>query len=341
MPPECILNALTPSQSKNSQRLTFENFNGPFISHGIDVIADPDSTEAAVYVFAINHLPDLKRCTGVPSNEKCTSKAASRVEIFHHVIGSGVAKHLRSVQHSLISTPNDILAQAPTSFYVTNDYHYRDGVLRLFEVLFWGAKWSTTIFVKLDSLSSTNPGADVDARVAVSGIYNQNGLGRGANGEILIGCAGSGVLEIGQVSSESHTIQVVNSIKLDSAIDNPSYFSDSYANSTFDASGYLMAGLARAADLPKTTMDPNGIDGSMVWYIPFRSGERRGPKESNAMGPRLLFQDDGKRLRSATAAVMVAIDPKLEQGQRWAWLFVTGMFAKSTLALKINLENIV
>lgn len=223
---------------------------------------------------------------------------------------------------------------------MTNDYHYKEGALRFFEILYWGAKWSTTIFVELDSLISPNATAGVNARVAASGLYNQNGLGRGRSGEILIGCAGSGVLEIGQASSEDPAIQVVTSIKVDSAIDNPSYFSDPYANTTFDASGYLLAGLARAVDLPKTATDPNGTDGSMVWYVPSQSKLRQGSAKPGAMSPRLLFEDDGERLRSATAAVMVAIDPKLEQGQRWAWLFVTGMFARSALAVKVNLENI-
>ncbi|UPK96594.1 hypothetical protein LCI18_007529 [Fusarium solani-melongenae] len=324
-------------ESKQSQRLKFVNFNGPFNTHGIDVIPDHDSAEAAVYIFAVNHPPNLVHCPDTANLKECNATAASRVEIFHHVIGSDVATHLRSVQHSLISTPNDILARNPHSFYVTNDHYYKEGALRFLEVVYWGARWSTTVLVELDSLTSTDPAADVKARVAVSGIHNQNGLGRGKSGEILIGCAGRGVVEVGKASSENPAIQVVSSIKVDSTIDNPSYFLDPYANSTFDASGYVLAGLSRAADLPKTTRDPNGNDGSMVWYIP----SRQGAAESSTMSPKLLFEDDGDRIRFATAAVMVAIDPKLEHGRRWAWLFVTGAFAKSVLAVKINLENVV
>lgn len=321
-------------QSKQSQRLKFINFKGPFNTHGIDVIPDHDSAEAAVYIFAVNHPPDLTKCSDAMNLKGCKANAASRVEIFHHVIGSDVATHLRSVQHPLISTPNDILAQSPHSFYVTNDHYYKGGTLRFLEVVFWGAKWSTTVFVELDSLTSTNSTAGVKARVAASGIHNQNGLGRGRSGEILVGCAGTGVLKVGKASPENPAIQILSSIKLDSTIDNPSYFRDPYANSTFDASGYILAGLSRAADLPKTTTDPNGTDGSMVWYVP-------SAVESSAMSPMLLFEDDGERIRFATAAVMVAIDPKLEDGQRWAWLFVTGAFAKGAVAVKINLENVV
>ncbi|RSL86272.1 hypothetical protein CEP51_002894 [Fusarium floridanum] len=323
-------------ESKQSQRLKFVNFRGPFNTHGIDVIPNHDSAEAAVYIFAVNHPPDLAECPDTVNLRGCKANSASRVEIFHHVIGSDVATHLRSVQHPLISTPNDILAQSPHSFYVTNDHYYKEGALRFLEMLYWGAKWSTTVFVELDSLTSANPAADVNAHVAASGIHNQNGLGRGKSGEILIGCAGTGVLKVGKASTENPAIQVVSSVKVDSTIDNPSYFLDPYANSTFDASGYILAGLSRAADLPKTTTDPTGTDGSMVWYIPSRQGDA----ESSTMSARLLFEDDGERIRFATAAVMIAIDPKLEHGQRWAWLFVTGAFAKSMLAVKINLENV-
>ncbi|EXL70247.1 hypothetical protein FOPG_13905 [Fusarium oxysporum f. sp. conglutinans race 2 54008] len=328
-------------ESKQSQRLKFKSFSAPFITHGIDVIPDPNSAKAAVYIFAINHLPDSTTCSSTESAQKCVRKAGSRVEIFHHVIGSEVATHLRSVQHPLVSTPNDILARDSHSFYVTNDYHYKEGALRLFEKLYWDAKWSTTIFVELDSLISPNPTAGVNARVAAKGIYNQNGLGWGRSGEILIGCSGSGVMEIGQASSDDPAIQVVGSIKVDSTIDNPSYFSDPFANATFDASGYLLAGLPRAVDLPRTETDPNGTDGAMVWYIPLQSRQRQESTKPDAISPRLLFEDDGERVRSATTAVMVAIDPNLEQGQRWAWLFVTGMFARSAVAVKVNLESIV
>ncbi|KAI8721578.1 hypothetical protein NCS52_00299600 [Fusarium sp. LHS14.1] len=323
-------------KSKQSQRLKFVNFKGPFNTHGIDVISDHESAEAAVYIFAVNHPPNLAQCPDATKLKECQANAASRVEIFHHVIGSDVATHLRSVQHPLVSTPNDILAQSPHSFYVTNDHYYKEGALRFLEVVYWGARWSTTVFVELGSLTSTNPAGDVKAQVAVSGIHNQNGLGRGRPGEILIGCAGRGVLEVGKASTEDPAVQIVSSIELDSIIDNPSYFVDPYANSTFDASGYVLAGLSRAADLPKATTDPNGTDGSMVWYVP----SRQGAAESSTINPKLLFEDGGERIRFATAAVMVAIDPKLEDGQRWAWLFVTGALAKSVLAVKINLEHV-
>ena len=265
------------------------------------------------------------------------------MEIFHHVIGSGTATHVRSVQHPLISTPNDILARDARSFYVTNDYHYTDGIMRHLEMMFWGAKWSTTVFVEVDSLTSTSPQAGVSAKVALSGIYNQNGLGRGRPGEILIGCAGNGIMEIGQASSPSDpTIKVGASIKFDSTIDNPSYFFDPYANSTFNASGYLLAGLSQAVHIRETSLDPNGEDGSMVWYVPLHQGTQGGKSlNAGSMSPRLVFQDDGSRLRTGTTAVMVAIDPELEQGQRWAWMFVTGFLARSVLAVKVNLEEFV
>ena len=58
---------------------------------------------------------------------------------------------------------------------------------------------------------------------------------------------------------------------------------------------------------------------------------------------RILFEDDGTRLRTASAAVLVAVDPVDElnkgdvPGARKAWLFATGFLAKSVIALKVEL----
>ena len=53
---------------------------------------------------------------------------------------------------------------------------------------------------------------------------------------------------------------------------------------------------------------------------------------------RVLFQDDGSRIRSASAAVVVAIDPKLEEGKKRGWLFVTGFLSESMMiAVKVDL----
>src|SRR5690242_19899925 len=166
-----------------SRRLRFDNFDGPFITHGIDVIPDTVKTDGeAVYIFAINHVPENQ-----VSGEK-GPYARSQLEIFHHIVGSSSIKHLRSVHHPLITAPNDVLAQSPTSLYVTNDHRYRyHGLMRAFEDLYFGAKWTQVVHIRLNSLAAAEPTAGVTATVALSGMHNNNGLGHGrSDREILI-----------------------------------------------------------------------------------------------------------------------------------------------------------
>jgi len=106
-----------------SQRLAFENFNTTFVTHGIDVITDPEQGDGkAVYIFAINHVP-----------HESLPKTCSQIEVFHHVIGSPSIRHIRSIWHPLIRAPNDVYASGPTSVYATNDHRYTDGRMRALE----------------------------------------------------------------------------------------------------------------------------------------------------------------------------------------------------------------
>ncbi len=103
-------------------------------------------------------------------------------------------------------------------------------------------------------MDAADPAAGIDARVALSGLHNSNGLGRGPQpADIAITSAAGGLLHLAEVSADAGkgegevAISVKETLKLDSTIDNPSYFSDPYANATFDASGYILAGLTRVS----------------------------------------------------------------------------------------------
>lgn len=77
-------------QTKVSKRLAFENFDDPFITHGIDVIPDPDASQEAVYILAVNHVPNQavfprdgsSSPEAVPTD---TPRVASRIEVFQYV----------------------------------------------------------------------------------------------------------------------------------------------------------------------------------------------------------------------------------------------------------------
>jgi hypothetical protein len=319
-----------PIQTMRSRRLRFENFDGPFVTHGIDVIPDKEWTDGeAVYIFAVNHVPETQ-----PSGQK-GPHTRSQLEVFHHVLGSSSIRHLRSVWHPLIKTPNDIFARSPTSIYVTNDHRHRfHGLMRTFEDVYTGAKWTEVVHVQLSSLAASDPTFGVTAEVALSGMHNTNGLGHGrSEREILISSCTSGVLHIGRVPADgSGNITIVDSVDVDHVVDNPSYFADPYATPGDDRSGYLETGLARAVDLSRNQRDPSAKDPVMVTYVrPVAGGWEK----------RVLLEDDGTRLRSGSSAVLVAIDPATDSGSvksaRKAWLFATGFLSNSIIAVKVDL----
>jgi hypothetical protein len=318
-----------------STRLTLPDFPHPFITHGFDIYTFPDDP-TSIYIFAANHLPNPDYV-----NDKNAPKARSQIEIFHHTLNTTIATHIRSIHHPLIRTPNDIYATSDHSFYVTNDHYYRDGPLKLFEDIAYGtlAPWTDLVNVEISDLHTS--GADgVNVTVAAKGIHNNNGLGKGRDeNEILIGRAAAGVLVLAKPKLDKKPeLEVVESIQVGSTIDNPSYFSDPFAAETGrDASGYVLAGLARAAAFP----DLDGMDSVMVWLVQHardsKGAEAKGVDVKDTWTRNLIFQDDGKTIRSAATAVLVAVDPKENDGKKQAWLFVTGPVGKAVVASKIDL----
>lgn len=304
------------------------------------MISDPERRAGeAVYIFAVNHLPNpdfFSYSEGFairpqPEGGEIPPKAHSQIEIFHHVVGSSSARHVRSVWHPLMVTPNDILALTPAEFLFTNDHHYREGRMRVIEDLYAGAKWTNILHVELSAPSSAEASSGAKASVMIDSIYNNNGLGRGrTDDEVLVGSALGGSLHFGELSTGEmgKTLRIREVLLLDSAIDNPSYFADPFADSSGDASGFVLAGLARVVDLAKTVGDPAGKEPTMVWHA---------KKVGDDWEKRLLFEDDGSTLRSASAAVLLAIDPAKEGGKRRAWLYATGFVSSSVVAVKVDL----
>lgn len=255
-------------------------------------------------------------------------KPASRIEVFHHTIGGGSVKHIRTIAHPLIKTPNDIYALSQTEFYVTNDHYYYEGNLRYLEDLWPGAKWSNVIW------AAVSDDGTVQASVALDNLHNPNGLGRGRSAdEILVTSAAGGYMWISKLgSSDAKSIDVAETVDLDSTTDNPSYFSDPYSQVGNDASGFVLPGLTRGMDLSKTGHDPLGKEGVMAWHV------TPSKNVTGAWDQKLLWEDDGTNIRNAATAVLVAVDPKKEDGKKKAWLYVTGFSSENVVAVKVDLS---
>ncbi|CAG7915670.1 unnamed protein product [Penicillium olsonii] len=314
------LHVVDPKTMK-STRLAFTNFEGTFVTHGIDIVEDPKAK--AVYIFAVNHLPNPAYFeAGEPDG---VHKARSQIELFHHVLGSSTVQHVRSIYHPLVETPNDVYAESPVSFYVTNDHFYREGVMRMVEDFWPSAKWSSIIHVQIDSLSKDS---NVEASVALQGLWNNNGLGHGrTDKEMIISSAVGGELYVSAPHSD-HTIEVQETIPFQTVTDNPSYYADPYRTDIDDASGFVVAGISQAVYLASNARNPDATDASQVWYTRFLS-------DTGVWEKKLLFEDDGLRIRTASAAVLVPIEPK--DGKKLAWLFVTGFMSESMIAVQVEL----
>lgn len=306
-------------------RLKLVDFNIPFFTHGIDIFPDGDG---ALYIQAVNHLGSEEYVAAVNKTAFAGDRTRSQIEIFHHVLGSGEAKHVRSIRHPLIRTPNDILATGPTSFFVTNDHKYKKGFLRELEDL--GGKrtagWTETLHV-IASESATTPEDAVDAVVAISGMHNNNGIGRTAvPGQYIINSAAGGVSTV--VQQDGRKLNEIGQIPHHTTLDNPSYFEDPFVEETgSDASGIINGGLSQAGALV-IAHDPTKASG-IVWHAK--------PTATGWSKPEPIFQDDASLIKMITTAVMVAIDPKQNKGRKQGWLFVTSIIAKAVVAVRVDL----
>ncbi|KAI0599488.1 serum paraoxonase/arylesterase [Biscogniauxia sp. FL1348] len=324
-----------------SQKLELVGFPGAFVPHGISIYSAP-ADPATVYIFAVNHVPNA---AWTPRSRE--AKTASRIEVFvHSSAGPGPAptqaRHLRTVAHPLIWTPNDLLALSEREFLVTNDHRYLEGPLRSVEELVRIAPgrigaWSNTAHVLLPP--DDDPDAPPNVTIALDSIPTNNGLGWGPDGQVLLSDATGGGLYFGGLP-DPHTrrIAVSHRLQTDGVVDNPSFYAD--ADGGADYSGYVLAGAGRAVDFVRNFKDPlaRAPMPSLVWYVPASAGRREG-KGKGKEQVKLLFSDDGSSARGATTAVMVPIDPRENAGRREAWLFVTGLVAPHMLATRIDLEK--
>lgn len=324
-----------------SRRLELAGFSGPFATHGIDLFSPQDDPET-VYIFAINHLPNPDYWDVQPSPTSSTHKVRSQVELFHHRIGTTKARHLRSIQHPLIKTPNDIYATSPTSFYVTNDHYYREGALRGLEDLLTlqTAPWSDIVHIDVTSSAVRSPDEGVSALVALQELHNNNGLGHTTSQRpqdvITTDATGGLVTRLRRTTDPSapKTLVVQEHVQMQTTLDNPSFFEDLYATPDNNATGLILAGMARAIDIGSAAKDPKFPMPVAVWHLLYNGNEENMTSRSD---PRLIFQDNGLSVHTASAAVLVGIDPKVNDDKKQGWLFVTGFFTRSIAVAKIDL----
>ena len=332
---------LLPNED-HATRVPIAGLPHPFVTHGFDMVTSPSDDED-LYILAVNHLPN-PLATLTPDHPDIP-KARSQIELLSYKIGDTEAHYVRSILHPLIRTPNDVFAVSETSFYITNDHLAREGFPRVIEDLgfddFGANSDLVHISISASTLKSKDPSAGITATIALVNVQNPNGLGHTQTpGEIILNRAASGILSSLAPGDKDGKLAVKDRVQLASTIDNPTYFHDPYAKETGrDASGFVIAGLAHAIS-PLTTEKPNP---SLVWLVQPPGSADREERELMRQKPlaewtqTLIFQDDGRKLNTATTALLVAIPPTENGGKKQAWLVVTGFRAVGVYKMKIDL----
>ncbi|KAF9435206.1 Serum paraoxonase/arylesterase 2 [Entomortierella beljakovae] len=161
------------------------------VFHGLDIF---ERSPTEITLFLVNH-----RRTG------------SVIEVVEYTIGSKTAQYKETVKHDLITTPNDIVALGPRSFYVSNDHHYLTGVMRSVEE-YLRRPWSNVVYYSPE-----------DTFVAFEGVISANGMTANPDRSLvfLSGCHGAGVHVL--APNKDMTLSQQDYLKLDFYNDNPSY----------------------------------------------------------------------------------------------------------------------
>lgn len=337
-PRKASINVIDPERF-TTKALKLDGFEGPFVTHGMELYSDPEDP-SSVYIFAVNHLPNPDHYNAKAGEAATPEKARSQVELFKHKLGSDSAQYLRGVRHAMIRMPNDIYATGPAAFYVTNDHYYREGVMREFEDLLEQntAAWSDIVHVSVLDPKSKDPSKGLKVARSLQELHNNNGMGHAGHDrpeDVMVCDASGGVLSRlrRDVANAADTdLKLVEQVQLDSCIDNPTYFDDPYATAANNASGFVLGGLARGADMAKDWKDSSKPLPVMVWHLRTDGGDSYKSWKKD-----LIFQDDGKQVRSAATAALIGIDPKANAGKKQAWLFVSGFVSEGVAAAKIDL----
>jgi len=175
--------------------------------HGMDVVPNAkDPSE--LYVYLVNHRrPSTGRAVDIGAN--------SSVEIFKTKVGSKSLTHLRTIESPVIHTPNDIVGSPNGhSFYFTNDYGSKTGLMRHRDTLF-GFASSSVGYCHVDE----------GCKLAIQKLRGSNGIARAKNDTFYVSdCLWGGITVLEQQSDD--TLVITDRIPTDRSLDNLSIDED-------------------------------------------------------------------------------------------------------------------
>ncbi|KAH9484989.1 Serum paraoxonase/arylesterase 2 [Psilocybe cubensis] len=173
--------------------------------HGMDVVtssSDPD----VLYVYLVNHRAPLAD-GNTPVNAEQTG-ADSVIEIFKTTIGGKTLEHVKTIEHPVIITPNDVVGSSDgNSFYFTNDHGVRVGYSRYLEYV--GHRNASVGYCHLDQ----------GCKFARTRTHSSNGIARANNGTLYIADSTFGDITVLEAQVDN-TLVVVDSIPTELVVDN-------------------------------------------------------------------------------------------------------------------------
>jgi hypothetical protein len=175
------------------QELSTPNFQGGYVSHGIDVVS---TGSKQVTFYAVNHI-----------------SSGSVIEKFTHKLGSKTMEHIKTFRDELVTTPNDVYVADVEDdlFYVTNDHKYPTGFMRQVETM---AQLPTTHI----AVHSNKAGG---YRIAAKGLACLNGLAGDRKGRLFANQVNAHVMVYDY--EKGGNLTGVQIIKVPHVVDNPTY----------------------------------------------------------------------------------------------------------------------
>ncbi|XP_066096508.1 serum paraoxonase/lactonase 3 [Saccopteryx bilineata] len=115
-----------------------------FNPHGISTFIDKDHT---VYLYVVNH-PHME----------------STVEIFKFEEKQRSLLHLKTIEHELLKSVNDIVVLGPEQFYATRDHYFTSSFMIILEI-FLDLQWTSVLFY-----------SPREVKVVATGFSSANGI---------------------------------------------------------------------------------------------------------------------------------------------------------------------
>jgi len=231
-----------------------------FNPHGLKSFIGP---KGEITLYVINHAPD-----------------GERIELFNLDVSTNTAKHVKSIKHELIKTPNNLAIVSSEEFYISNDHYFQNHI---------GVKLEYhTPYIRLGNIVHYNKGS---AKVVDHFLHTPNGLTIDKKKKFLfVASPMDRSLSVYNINQDK-TITKSQKFKVDTAIDN--LFLDEETFSVWTGAHPNNYQLMQHITAPKSVKAPSQV-------IKFQFKDATYSDLTGIFDP---YSDDGSKLCASSAVV--------------------------------------